>query len=110
MYEQPKDKHLYLENKRKNMSDYLDPWRYIESQIEEEMRRQNEKLFQTIEDSSTYWDSSSWDGSSEYYHSIWHAQISMIMVRYIYLLIRKESQKEREWLENLKKNLQRFLP
>jgi hypothetical protein len=89
------------------VDDYFDPWRFIEREIreEEERRRWYEELLRSISESSTYW-----DDFSGYYDSIWDPQISMFVIRYIFLLIREESQKEREWFENLKKNLKRFLP
>lgn len=93
------------------MSDNQDFWRYVEETTEEEMQRWNEAVQRYLElvgGSYTYWDD--FDDFSGYYDYIWDPQISMFVIRYTFLLIREESQKEREWFENLKKNLKRFLP
>uniref|UniRef100_A0A7C1CDB9 Uncharacterized protein n=1 Tax=Thermofilum adornatum TaxID=1365176 RepID=A0A7C1CDB9_9CREN len=93
------------------MSDNQDFWRHVEETTEEEMQRWNEAVQRYLElvgGSYTYWDS--YDSYLDDYDSIWDPLISMFVIRYIFLLIRQESQKEREWFENLKKNLKRFLP
>jgi len=100
-----------LKIKEKNVSDNQDFWRHVEETTEEEMQRWNEAVQRYLElvgGSYTYWDS--YDSYLDDYDSIWDPLISMFVIRYIFLLIRQESQKEREWFENLKKNLKRFLP
>lgn len=90
------------------MSDNQDFWRHVEETTEEEMQRWNEAVQRYLElvgDRSTYW----YDFSGDY-DTIRDPQFPIIMILSIFLSIRDELKKEREWFENLKKNLKRFLP
>jgi hypothetical protein len=103
MYELHKDRYLYLKNKRKNVSDNQDFWRFHEEYTKAEMQRWNDVI--RARDSYTYW----YDFSGDY-DTIRDPQFPIIMILSIFLSIRDELKKEREWFENLKKNLKRFLP
>ncbi|MCI4407663.1 MAG: hypothetical protein JHC26_01135 [Thermofilum sp.] len=90
------------------MSDNQDFWRFHEEYTKAEMQRWNDVVqsyLKLFEDSSTYW-----DDFSGYYDTIRDPQFPIIMILSIFLSIRDELKKEREWFENLKKNLKRFLP